>query len=70
MTDHERLARLLRLALPPMEARPQSRDLWPDVLRRTRARTEWSWLDLSVAALALLALAMTPDWLWLLAYHL
>jgi len=70
MTDHDDLARLLRSALPPMPDRSPSRDLWPDVLRRTQARTAWTWLDFCVAALVLVALAMSPEWLWFLAYHL
>lgn len=70
MTEHEDIARLLRAALPPATAQLPSRDLWPEVLRRTQTRTEWSWLDAGVAVLVVTALTWSPEWLWLLVYQL
>ena len=70
MNDQERLERLLRSALPPSAALVPSRDLWPSVVGRSRARIEWSKVDIGMAGLLAIALLMFRDWLWLLAYHL
>jgi hypothetical protein len=70
MNDDDRLAHLLRAALPPANAAGPSRDLWPRVASRLDARVRVSWLDLGVAAAVAAALLMRPAWLWLLAYHL
>jgi len=70
MTDDERLGRLLRSALPPVATRGPSRDLWPVVVRRSRAPVAWSWVDVGLAAVVTIVLALFPNWLWLLAYHL
>ena len=70
MTDHDRLARLLRSALPRPAASVPSRDLWPSIAHRSRAWQGVSWLDIGIAAGAGIFLLIFPDWLWLLAYHL
>ena len=70
MTDDERLGRLLRSALPPIEAGASSRDPWPRVVSRCQASVAWSWLDAGLAAAVVIVLLLFPSWLWLLAYHL
>ena len=70
MTDDERLEGLLRAALRRPAVRGPSRDLWPLIVKRSRAQAEWSWLDLGIAALVVVVLLTRPGWLWLLAYHL
>ena len=75
MTDEERLAELLRRAVPPVrlevltEGHP-SRDLWPRVARRLQPSPRWSPLDLALAAAVALALILFPQALWLIAYHM
>jgi len=70
MTDDEHLGRLLRSALPPIEAGASSRDPWPRVVSRCQAPVAWSWLDAGLAAAVVIVLLLFPSWLWLLAYHL
>ena len=70
MTDHDRLTRLLRSALPLSAVSVPSRDLWPSIANRSRVRQGVSWLDIGIAAGAGILLLIFPDWLWLLAYHL
>jgi len=70
MNDDDRLAQMLRAALPPALAAGPSRDLWPRVANRLEAQVRVSWLDLGIAAVVAVALLMRPAWLWLLAYHL
>jgi len=70
MTDDERLEELLRTALRSPTVRGPSRDLWPLIVKRSRARAEWPWLDLGIAAIVAVVLFSRPGWLWLLAFHL
>jgi hypothetical protein len=70
MTDDERLETALRTALRRTAADRPSRDLWPLIVERSRARAGWFWLDLGIAAAVLALLLAQPVWLWLLAYHL
>jgi hypothetical protein len=75
MLNDEDLVRTLRSALPPvamsvMAPRTRTRDLWPQVVDRTRRRTRWSAADWSAAAAIVIALLMFPKWFWFLAYHL
>lgn len=72
MLNDQDLVRTLRSALPPMalSAPPESRDLWPRVVERTRQRTRWSTADWTAAAAVVIALLMFPKWFWFLAYHL
>ena len=75
MTDEERLAELLRRAMPPVrfdgltDEHP-SRDLWPRVARRLQPSPRWSPLDLALAAAVAIALMLFPQALWLIAYHM
>jgi hypothetical protein len=69
MTDDVELAAILRSALPPLSPGERSRDLWPLVMKRSRAGPKWSWLDVGLAAGAATALWMRPELLALLAYH-
>ena len=51
--DNEKLAALLRSALPPVGATPPSGDLWPRMLRRLDRRpVQFAWFDLALAGLA------------------
>lgn len=70
MTEEERLAELLREALPTTGATDSQGDLWPQVVARSRARRGWSWLDLGIAAVIAALVIMRPAWLRLLAFHL
>ena len=70
MTDHDRLKRLLRSALPPTAASGPSRDLWPSIAKPTRDQQGISWFDIGIAAVVGIFLLIFPDSLWLLAYHL
>jgi hypothetical protein len=70
MNDDDRLAQLVRAAIPRTDVSLPSRDLWPCLVRRSRAPARVSWRDVGLAALVAAALLMRPGWLWLLAYHL
>jgi hypothetical protein len=70
VNEEDLLRHLLQSALPPTGAVMPSRDLWPDVARRSRRRTRWTSLDSSLAAIIVLALLLFPKWFWFLAYHL
>ena len=70
MTEHDDLRALLRQALPPVQARPPARDLWPAVLDRRPPSPSWSWLDLGATAAIAILLSLFPELLWLLLYHL
>ena len=75
MTDEERLAELLRRAVPPVsfdvldDARAPH-DLWPRVARCLQPSPRWSPLDLALAAVVAIALILFPQALWLIAYHM
>jgi hypothetical protein len=70
MTGDDRLAQLLRSALPPTRAPGPSRDLWPLVVHRMETPRRWSWLDVTLAVVVAIVLTIFPEWLSLLAYHL
>ena len=75
MTDEERLAELLRRAVPPVSSHPLDdarppHDLWPRIAHRMEAPPRWSPLDLALAAAVAIALILFPQALWLIAYHL
>lgn len=70
MTEDERLARLLRRGLPPIPAQQLARDLWPAVAERMNARARWSGFDIGVAVAVAITVVLSPDTLWLIAYHL
>jgi hypothetical protein len=74
----ERLARLLRQALPPIkDTAGATRDLWPDMQRRLRAesapaaaKVRVPWFDWALAAGLAALLALFPAWIPLLLYYL
>jgi hypothetical protein len=68
--DDVELARALRAALPRVDAHRRSRDLWPEVIRRTQQRPHWSLADWSAVGVIVIALVMFPKWFWFLVYHL
>jgi len=68
MSD-DRLQEWVRSQLPPVEQAGPTRDLWPDVVERSRRRAAVSVVDVSIAALIGVVLLLFPQWFWLLAYH-
>ena len=72
--NEEHLRSLLCAALPMPEGDKPSHDLWPLIVRRIEAPTEWSWIDtivaIGVATGVAITLAILPKALLLLAYHL
>jgi hypothetical protein len=70
MMNDDQISQLLRLALPAVDARGPSRDLWPAVVRRGEVRTRMSSVDWSMAALVVIVLLLFPEWFWVLAYQL
>jgi hypothetical protein len=70
VNEEDLVRHLLKSALPPLHAKTPSRDLWPDVVRRSQRPAQWTSLDASLAAAAVLALLWFPKWFWFLAYHL
>ena len=73
MSD-DQLKNLLRSAFPRPESQRPSRNLWPSLVERIEAPTEWSRTDLCVAAGVVagvtITLVLLPQALLLLAYHL
>lgn len=70
INDEDLVRHLLHSALPPIGAVTPARDLWPEVVRRSRRQARWTPLDSSLAAVIVLALLVFPKWFWFLAYHL
>lgn len=70
VNEEDLVRHLLQSALPPTVAVTPSRDLWPDLARRSRRQARWTSLDSSLAAIVVLALLLFPEWFWFLAYHL
>ena len=70
INEEDWVRRLLQSALPPLNSVTPSRDLWPDVVRRSQRPARWTSVDSSLAAVVLLALLLFPKWFWFLAYHL
>jgi hypothetical protein len=69
MTDDE-LERHLREALRPTADGPARRDLWAALTKRLDERPRWSLIDVGLTIAVAVALLISPDRLWLLAYHL
>jgi hypothetical protein len=75
--DEERMKKLLRQALPPVEgdAGP-GRDLWPEVLRRLDARVAapaspaWAWFDGALLAGLVGLAAIFPTAIPVFLYYL
>ena len=70
MSEDERLAALVREALPSVSTTVASRDLWPAVAMRCRRPVSWSWIDLGIAAAVCGAFLSQPAWFVWLSYHL
>ena len=70
MTEHDDLRALLHQAMPPVQDRPPSRDLWPSVLARRPPSPSWTWVDLGTAAAIAILVLLFPRALWLLLFHL
>ena len=68
MTDAE-LDRLVRAAMPPVDARGPRLDLWPAITERIDARPRWAWLDIGLAAALVGVFVVFPEWLSMLLYH-
>jgi hypothetical protein len=69
MNDDE-LGKLLRTARPPTKHDPARGRLWLLLMERVNERPRWSLLDVGLGVAAAAALLLSPDGLWLLAYHL
>jgi hypothetical protein len=69
MTDDE-LEKHLREALAPTSDSPARRDLWPALMQRLDERPRWSLIDVGLGIAAAVALLISPDRLWLIAFHL
>jgi len=73
-----RVARLLRQALPPVEATAgERRDLWPEMRRRLRAesvpaaaKVRVPWFDWALGGGLAVLLAAFPAWIPVLLYYL
>jgi hypothetical protein len=82
MNEHDRLKKLLKEALPPVDAETgPSHDLWPAMLRRLneesavpvaaiQAGFNWAWFDGALAAGLLLLVVSFPASIPLLLYYL
>jgi hypothetical protein len=70
VNDEDFVRHLLKSALPPVRPVTPSRDLWPEVVRRSQRPARWTSVDSSIAAAVVLALLLFPKWFWFLAYHL
>ena len=70
VNEEDLIRHLLQSALPQVGPMTPSRDLWPEVVRRSQRPARWTRVDSSLAAALLLALLLFPKWFWFLAYHL
>jgi hypothetical protein len=79
MSENEPMKRLVKEALPPVDAESgPSRDLWPAMLRRlneesaapVRAGFNWAWFDGALAAGVALLIVSFPASIPLLLYYL
>jgi hypothetical protein len=75
--DEDRLKKLLRQALPPVEADAEpGRDLWPAMLRRLDARPaapplrSWAWFDAALLAGLAVFAAFLPASIPVFLYYL
>jgi hypothetical protein len=70
MNDHDRekLAALLKSALPPMRDRALPGDLWPKMLRRLDRRpVRFAWFDFALAGMAAAGFIAFPSMIpWIL----
>jgi hypothetical protein len=73
MNDQElkNLGEKLRESIPPQTRSELSRDLWPDLLRKTdESRVRIPWFDWALVALAAAVLIFFPGVIPALLYHL
>ncbi len=70
--DEDRMKKLLRQALPPVEGEPEpGRDLWPAVLRRLDATpAALPWFDWALVAGLVALVAFFPASIPVLLYYL
>ena len=69
--NDERLRKLLRSAIAPLENPELKRDLWPLMLRKLDERPiRADWLDWALAALVMLWCFVFPEVIAGLLYHL
>ena len=69
--DDEKLGKLLRKAMAPVEDAELKRDLWPRMLERLDERAiQASWLDWALLALLLVWVFVFPETIPGLLYHL
>ena len=64
------LEELLREALPPTEAGASTGKTWSRLSERLDQGPRWSWIDFGLATAVAISLLLSPEWLWLLVYHL
>ncbi len=72
MNEHndERIRRLLREAVPPLQDPELARDLWPAMLRRLDERPiRASWFDWALIAAVLVWFFVFPEGIPALLYH-
>jgi hypothetical protein len=69
--NDEKLVKLLRDALPPVECTEPERDLWPLVLRRMDAKPAAPpWYDWALGGALAVFLALAPKAIPMLLYYL
>jgi len=70
--EQERLKKLLKQALPPVDESPEPAcDLWPAVLRRLdQGHTRVPWFDWALLAGVGVFVAFTPAWIPVILYYL
>ena len=74
--EQDRIARLLRQSLPPVEESAEpARDLWPAVLRRLRAEAAPDpravpWFDWALLSGVVVFAAVSPAWIPVILYYL
>lgn len=72
--EFERLSRLLKAAMPPVQSSDPPSDLWPRMLRRIEEppgpAAEFGWREWLLAAAIVLLCAIFPESIALVFYHL
>ncbi len=70
--DYDRMKRMLKQALPPIEGEPEpERDLWPGMLRRLdEGPVAVPWFDWALLGGLVGMAALFPPWIPLLLYYL
>jgi hypothetical protein len=70
--EQDRISKLLKQAVPPVEADPEpTRDLWPHVLKRLdRNSARVPWFDWALLAGVGVFAAVSPAWIPVILYYL